>query len=398
MTPVRFGVNYIPSRGWWYSWLDWHPTAIADDLHAIAALGMDHIRIHCLWPLFQPNPGHISPAALDRLTQLLDLADAAGLDVSVTVLNGWLSGTYFRPFWQHRDINMFTDPLAVTAELALLTAIADRIGAHTRFLGFDIANEPNVLCGFPGNTITAAQGDAWVRRLLDHCDSVAPGRFHVAGLDHEPWLTDTAPFTRIALARTGAATPIHAWIWFTGALQRYGRSATGTRHLGEYLIELAKAHQTEAHRPVWLQEFGAAPQWIAANAIPDFAEGFIAGAMTSDHLWGLTWWASHDIDPGLAGFDDIEYQLGLLTVTNDPKPAGERIATLITRFRAAPPEPAHRNTGLVLPEGTTPDLCFADRFFALIDQGLHPAIVRAADTADAGHLATRGITELVPSA
>ena len=391
---TRFGVNYVPARGWWYSWLDWEPGAIRDDLRAIAALGLDHVRAHCLWPLFQPNAGHVSPTALDRLAELLDLADGAGLDVSVTVLDGWLSGTYFRPFWQHDGINLFTDPRAVDAELALLAAIAGRIGGHRRFLGFDIANEPNVLCGFPGNAITVAEGDAWLRRLLGHCAEVAPGRFHVAGVDHQPWLADTA-FSRTALAGTGDATAVHAWILFTGALERYGHPATGTRHLGEYLLELAKAHHTDPRRPVWLQEFGVAPQWIPAAGVPGFAEGFTDAALASGGLWGLTWWASHDIDRGLAGFDDLEYDLGLLTVDNRVKPAGRRLAALIDRFRAAPVEPAPRPVGLVLPDGTTPGLDFADRFFALVDGGVRPAIVRAADTADPAALNARGITELV---
>src|SRR5450432_322706 len=91
----RFGVNYTPSKHWWYSWLDWDQKSIAADLQAIAALGMDHIRIQCLWPIFQPNINYVSDTALQRLRALLDLADQAGLDVEVTVLDGWLSGFAF---------------------------------------------------------------------------------------------------------------------------------------------------------------------------------------------------------------------------------------------------------------------------------------------------------------
>jgi hypothetical protein len=44
---LRFGVNYVPRRNWWYCWLDWDQHAIVDDLQVIASLGMDHIRIQC---------------------------------------------------------------------------------------------------------------------------------------------------------------------------------------------------------------------------------------------------------------------------------------------------------------------------------------------------------------
>ena len=93
---LRFGLNYVPSKNWWYSWLDWDEASISDDLHAIASLGFDHVRIHCIWPVFQPNAGCVSSQALDRLAGLMELADGAGLDVCVCALNGWLSGFFRR--------------------------------------------------------------------------------------------------------------------------------------------------------------------------------------------------------------------------------------------------------------------------------------------------------------
>ncbi|MEU5988331.1 hypothetical protein ABZ806_05100 [Spirillospora sp. NPDC047418] len=46
---VRFGVNYVPSKNWWFSWSDWDRRSIAADLDDIASLGMDHIRIMLIW-------------------------------------------------------------------------------------------------------------------------------------------------------------------------------------------------------------------------------------------------------------------------------------------------------------------------------------------------------------
>lgn len=43
---MRFGVNYIPSKNWLYSWIDFDEAAIKEDLKAIKALGFDHIRAH----------------------------------------------------------------------------------------------------------------------------------------------------------------------------------------------------------------------------------------------------------------------------------------------------------------------------------------------------------------
>jgi hypothetical protein len=69
----RFGVNYTPSHNWWFCWNDWNADYIKRDLDAIDALGADHLRLMLIWPFFQPNLSWVSPAHLDRLSQLLTL-------------------------------------------------------------------------------------------------------------------------------------------------------------------------------------------------------------------------------------------------------------------------------------------------------------------------------------
>ena len=69
----RFGVNYTPSKNWWFCWNNWDADPIKRDLDAIAALGADHLRILLIWPYFQPNPRWVSPLHLERLDQLLTL-------------------------------------------------------------------------------------------------------------------------------------------------------------------------------------------------------------------------------------------------------------------------------------------------------------------------------------
>jgi endo-1,4-beta-mannosidase len=392
---TRFGVNYVPAKNWWHSWIDWDPASIAADLEAIAGLGADHIRIHLVWPVFQPDERHVSPAMLGRVAELMEIADAQDLDVSVTVLDGWLSGTCFRPFWQRPGMNLFADPDALRAQKALLAAVIDAVGAHPRFLGIDVGNEPNVLLQFDDNAgTTPAEADAWTGDMLAECERLAPDGLHVVGFDHLPWLGET-PFGRNAIATTGAATAIHSWTRFTGTLERYGVSGTGTVHLAEYVIELARAFHVDPGRPVWLQEYGASPEWMDEERIPDHVEAFTRAALSSDGLWGITWWCSHDIDRRFAGFPELEYDLGLLTVGNRVKPVGERLRELIAAHRSDPVVPAARTTGLILDEGRVPDLVFADAFFSLIDAGLHPAIVRAERSDDGAYLASRGIAELV---
>ena len=337
------------------------------------------------------RPGQYEAPLGITLRELLDIADRedVGLDVSVSVLDGWLSGFSFVPAWL-KDRCMITDEAVVTAELRLLDALAGAIGGHPRLLGFDLGNELAVING----GVATQDGDRWAARLLDHCDQIAPGRLHVNGHDPRPGCEPrTSP--PAGAATRGGASVFHSYPFWTGALDRYGPDGTGTLHLGEYMAELAGAHALDHERPRWLQEFGASPVERPAESIPGWAETFVRATLSAPHVWGCTWWGSHDIDRRLAGFDAYEYDLGLLTVDNEVKPAGERLRALVADLRAHPAQAAARTHALVLPGGPDAGLDVADHFFALIEQGVRPALVTPERAEDETYLTARGIEHLI---
>ena len=388
----RFGVNYIPSKDWLYSWIDWDPGSVQRDLEAIASLGFDHVRVQCLWPYFQPNRTFVSPTMLTRLAELTDIAARCGIDVVVCVLNGWMSGTYFRPMWQGEARSVFEDREALDAQRSLLAAVAGTLAGRPNVLGIDVGNEPNAMASFVGNDVARDGGDAWLTAMLGQCELVMPGGFHSVGVDHVPWLSDAGPFSREVLATTGAASVVHSWVYFTGALERYGADGTGALHLARYLVELARAYGPSRERPVWLQEIGVSSQWVPDAELPAFAASILTNALAA-RPWGITWWCSHDIDRSLAGFDELEYDLGLLTVDNEVKPVGAAVAAAIAAYRRGEgPEgrPDGARVAVVVPTGKVPDLAFADHYFELLAAGEDPVIVLEAKA-----LAAAGVRELV---
>lgn len=386
-------MNYVPGTGWWYSWVDWDPAAVGRDLDAIAQLGADHIRIHCLWPVFQPNANLVSAVMVERARELVEAASMRGLDVCVAVLDGWLSGFDFRPAWLGDSGNMFTDTLAIEAQRLLISELAAALNPSSAFLGFDVGNEVNVLSQTLRNPTGGRQGGEWSALMLEHIEAVSPGRLHTNGVDHNPWLTDGTTFDRPTLASTGSVTSVHAWSYFTGALERYGEGSTGVTFLSVFMLELAKAYHVDLARPVWLQEIGVAHQWLTATTPEDFTRASIEAASTVEDLWGITWWCSHDVDRRLAGFAELEYDLGLLTVDNVVKPMGRAFQEAAGRARSATPQ--RRERALVLRSGQTPDLQFADAFFAQVDAGRSPAIVLEERAADTAYLSSRGIGSLL---
>jgi endo-1,4-beta-mannosidase len=405
---LRFGVNYVPRKNWWYCWLDWDQQAVVEDLHAIAGLGMDHIRIQCLWPFFQPGISNVSERALANLHALLDAADGAGLDVEVTVLNGWMSGLSFLPAWvapllkpgDTSQGNIFTSTEVIRAEKFLLRRMAETIGKHRRFLGFDLGNELGVLMRAGNNPTTTGAADAWAKEMLRYCEEIAPEKLNVLGVDHSHWYNDFG-FSRGVLANTGSATVVHSYIYFDGVLERYRYDDAASAHLAAYAVELAYAYQDDLKRPVWVEEIGVSRKECPLAYQPTYMENAVRNIAATGKAWGITWWGSHDIDRADKSFGDYEYELGLIDQRNQPKALGLKFAELAASLRRSPQPVERRSAALVIPEfglsqlSWPPDWRFAGAYMKLIERGIVPAIVLETRAKDEAYLRERGIMNLV---
>ncbi len=247
---VRLGLNYTPSRSWWYSWSDWNERSIAADLADIEALGMDHIRIMGIWPQLQPNANHVSGEMVDRIRHLLDLAGAHRLQVEVTVLDGAVSGFLFVPPWLLNNgngqlTNIFTDADAIATQQRLFAALGAGLGNHPSLLGFDLSNEIYWFAQPFGIDVAPPVGDVWLRAMFDAAEKAAPGRLNVAGIDHLPWLNDDY-FSRDALGTTGTLSANHTWAGWADVFSTYGADVHAVAAL---LGVLHRADQGVPHRP-----------------------------------------------------------------------------------------------------------------------------------------------------
>lgn len=401
----RFGANYTPAQGWFHHWLDFDLDAVRTDLDALAALGLDHVRVFPIWPYFQPNRTLIRPRAVEQLVQLADAAAERGLDVNVDGLQGHLSSFDFLPAWTqtwHRR-NLFTDPDVVAGQAAYLRTLAAALADRPNFIGMTIGNEINQFSAGPHpdpDRITEEQAESWLRTVLAACEEGAPGKLHLHAEYDAAWYQADQPFTPGQAARLGAVTAVHSWV-FNGTAQRHGRTGTATRAHAAYLIELSKAWALDPHRPVWLQEVGAPAPLIPAEHAAAFTEETIEAALDCRDVWGVTWWCSHDVSRDLADFPELEYSLGLLTNDGQVKPAGAAVARIAKEWRGRTYAPAPRTTAVVVDDAMerrvecAPGGAVFEAFARLTQDGVRPTAVLASRAADAEHLAARGITEVV---
>ncbi len=372
---LRFGVNYTPSSGWFHHWLDFDLDAVRADFASIAGLGLDHVRVFPLWPVFQPNRGLVRPKAVDQLVSMVDAAAAFGLDVQVDALQGHLSSFDFYPSWVqtwHRR-NVFTDPDVVSGQVFYLRTLLEALRDRPNFLGMTLGNETNLLVG--SNPLTPREASRWLESLLAVCDATAPGLPHVHSEYDAVWYEDGHPFQPSHAAGLGAMTTVHSWV-FNGTAQRYGPLSVESVHHAEYLVELARAWGAP-NRPVWLQEIGAAQPEISAEQAPEFAERTLANVLTCADLWGVTWWCSHDVDRALVDFPEREYELGLLTTERRVKPLGETVARIVASARENPQAAVARTASLKLTGDRStwgPGGAFFDEWMGLARDGVRAAI------------------------
>jgi Cellulase (glycosyl hydrolase family 5) len=339
----RFGVNYVPSRSWYYCYNDWHPSDIARDLDRIAEIGADHVRVMVVWPWFQPNAAVVSAAHLDRLDELVGLSAQRGLDVLPTLFTGWLSGFRFDPPYL-RDEPFFTSSRWAEVQDLYLEEVSRRMREHPNFLGYDVGNEIN--CCWQG---PSPQGDAWMKRILERMDALCPGRVHVNGVDHQPWFSDQT-FSARALAEQQSIVALHSWPYWTGAGKFGTPLGIPYTHLGAGMAALARSIAHDARKPMWMQEFGACSEEMPEGDVPRWLEATLSAAVDQGVSW-YTWWASHDVDRRFE-FHPFEYGLGLMTVDNRIKEQGRVFKRFAETYRgkpvsipttSLPPPPVKRN-------------------------------------------------------
>jgi len=323
----RFGVNYTPTRSWWFCWNDFRKDAIAEDLDTIAKIGADHIRIMLVWPCFQPNPQAVSAAHLDRLNILMDLANQREIDVCAAVFVGWLSGYAFKPPFQ-KDDTFYDLTESKTFQELYLTSVADFMKEHSNFLGFDLGNELN--CCWKTDELET--GDHWNRHMLDLATRCAPSGVHVNGVGHNPWFSPMT-FSPQQLAATQEIIALHCWTFFTKAHERSNGDFFSPRclRLLESMAALSRSYADDPSKPVWIQEYGMSEEWMNPVDIPRFLKESTLNAIGTGVNW-FTWWSSHDLDRRYA-FSPLEYSLGLITHDQQIKPQGFAFKELAETYR-----------------------------------------------------------------
>ena len=400
---LRFGANYVPSSGWFYSWLDLRPDEVRRDLDDLAGLGLDHVRVFPVWPWIQPNRGLIRTSAIDDVLRVIDLAAEAGLDVSVDLLQGHLSSFDFLPSWvlTWHARSVFTDPDVRAGLRDYVTTLTSAVARRSNVFAVTLGNEVNNL--WPSNPTTAADSRAWAADLVEAIRTAAPGLLALYSLFDDSFYAPEHPFDPADVVGLGDASLVHSWV-FNGVARIDGPLGPATLSHADYLVELAASLGADPGRPVWLQEVGAPRPEVGDGDVAAFVAGTVGHAVENPALWGVTWWCSHDVDRSLVDFPEREYDLGLFTSDHERKPVAAAFAEAVAEARAGRWSPPATRPGLVCPvdvlaeprrrDELAPGSAFHRRWVDLRSHG-PVAIVPSGRADDAAYLAARGVGDLL---
>lgn len=394
---LRLGANYVPSDGWFYSWLDFSADAARRDFEDLASLGLDHVRVFPIWPWIQPNRALLRQRPIDDLLSLIDVAAEFDLGVAVDLLQGHLSSFDFLPSWvlTWHQSSVFTDRTARDGIREYVRRLSTEVGTRPNVFAITLGNEVNNL--WPTNATTPAASREWATELLDVVRAAAPSALPLHSVFDDAWYAPDHPFHPADAVDLGDLTTVHSWV-FNGTSRIDGPLGPATTSHADYLLELAAASASDAARPVWLQEVGVPRPDVPPEHAGEFVARTLDTVGRNPALWGVTWWSSHDIDRRLTDFPDREYDLGLFTVDHRPKPAALALAEFArgtTVEPAAPARPALVSpiNPLQEPERRA-DVAPGSEFhleWVRARQTEPTAIVTPDRATDAGYLAARGL-------
>ncbi len=200
------GINYWGSKEAINMWENFDPESIEGDLKLLSAIGITHLRVFPLWPVFQPLYGiygannvyeytfkdgkelpdteagraGVSEDACQKFEKFLSLCDKYNMKLIVAVITGHMSfRTYNPPAFDGKML--LTNPTVIKWQLRFTKYFVSRFKNSSAIVAWDLGNEVEnmpsdatnpdafyVWCDTIGNAIRLADGTRPVISGLQH--------------------------------------------------------------------------------------------------------------------------------------------------------------------------------------------------------------------------------------
>lgn len=260
----ELGINYWPRRSAMYTWREFDPGAIREEMAQIASIGFDVVRIFALAQDFIPLALTVDATMIARLVEVVQIITDAGLAVVPTLVVINMSGLIWWPSWMldatGKPRDLFADPAILQSQVMFAESCAKALGGTKAIRAFDLANEIDD-AQQPSSREVATR---WAAALTGAIRGAAPGIPVRIGA-HLPSLTTNNNMRIDDLASVVDEDVMHAYPLYSD----HARSSLDSE-LVPFSCALTAALSGRG-KPAIMQEFGlcTAPRGSSAHTITD---------------------------------------------------------------------------------------------------------------------------------
>ena len=253
------GAHFVPVEGPDWPWRV-GPEAFESAFTAMAAAGLDAVRVDLLWAAVEPAPGRYDEAHLSQLDEILAAARRHGLSFHPALFIGGEVGDAFWDVPWRGGRHPHRDPEMRRLQAAQAAMLARRWRGDPALLAWDLTDEPPFWL-FRDTTDDDAR--AWTAELAEALRSADPEHLVTVGTSGQEigW----GPFRADVIAERLDFGCVHPYPIYQPGLYPDGLLAPRMTHAAAFETALAAG----AGRPVMVHEYGASsaqfdPERIAA--------------------------------------------------------------------------------------------------------------------------------------
>ncbi|MEZ5094619.1 cellulase family glycosylhydrolase [Nocardioides sp.] len=328
---VPVGAHLVPSSGPDWPWR----VGIEEfdrELAAMAAAGLDTVRVDLVWAALEPRPGELAEDHLGVLDSLLEAADRHGLTLHpVLFVGGEVGDAVWEPEWvggrnPHRDEEL------LDLQVRQASALGRRWAGHPTLLAWDLSDEPPHWLHKDSTTDDDARG--WTRLLASALRETDPAHLITVGTASQE--VDGAPFRSDVVSAELDFACVHPYPIYSPELYPDDLLSPRMTHAAAFETALAAG----AGKPVMVHEYGASSVQFTPEQIAAYDRLLVWSAFGRGAI-GFYAWCWTDAEPAAYGRAPYvrmphELQFGLTEHTGVPRPRLASTADLARTLRTLP--------------------------------------------------------------
>lgn len=336
------GCNYWASHAGCFMWSNWDESVVESDFKLLSENRLKTLRVFPLWSDFQPLTVHygefgtvkeircreeavdahnpqslacIDPVMENRFEKMCELAAKYGLELTVMLLTGWMSGRQFKPA-PLQDKNIYTDPTALKWQVRFVDYFVRRFKGHNCIIGWGLGNETNIM----SKLTTPDASYSWTALIANTIKAADPSRPAISGMHG---LTADGSGLGWKISEQGEFADIvttHPYALFVKYLD--GDKLLSIRNTLHLAAE-STLYGDLSGKPCMSEELGDLGRCIIdAQSSAIYLKNCLLSAWANNNL-GLLWWCAFEqshINNTPYDWFAFEQELGIFNAEGRPKP------------------------------------------------------------------------------